>query len=639
MKQRIKIIISLLTTVALVAVLLPASAMANTEEGYIYDGLGHSDTENGATWNYDYTNSSGNNGNLSDEQAYTITVDKNGGKPGSNWQDSFQIPQGFPFIVTDPSSPDEDFAYPPDGLEFLGVEVDGIKYEEGDAVPINGNTTIKLLWGNFITIDEVSVSFTVPVNDDLIWDVDENEYIVPEDGHYSIAARSFYFNNGTPFDDNSYFEEGYDYTLRVLLGADTGYIFKGGVKDTDGEAAPDVKDRVKYFMNGHDITENIVVPYLRKYVAAEYTFIVPYVIKLDTNGGKVSVEDIKVCKGDSIGKLPKPVRPGYRFDGWFTEIEEGDEVTSETKFNESTTIYAHWTKINSSGGGSSGTVSYVLKFETNGGNEVKSITDKAGTVINLSDYTPTKNEAVFEGWYSDEQLTSEVTSVTLNKNTTVYAKWSDSIESEPAPDHNNSSRNNNNSAKFKDVDPGKWYADEIDFAVSNNLMTGISENEFGPELSVTRGMIITTLYRMEGEPAVEGAVEFNDVAENTWYTNAIIWASKNGIASGYTDGSFKPGQTVSRQELAQFIYKYAEFKGLDLTAKGNIDIFTDKDDIGSWAVNAVEWAVGAGIINGMGNGTIAPDAISTRAQLASILMRLNALMPSAGKEPAEIVSE
>ena len=79
--------------------------------------------------------------------------------------------------------------------------------------------------------------------------------------------------------------------------------------------------------------------------------------------------------------------------------------------------------------------------------------------------------------------------------------------------------------------------------------------------------------------------------------------------------------------MAQFIYKYAEFKGLDITEKDNIDTFTDKDDIGSWAVNAVEWAVGAGIINGMGNGIIAPDAISTRAQLASILMRLNALMP------------
>ncbi|MBR0104086.1 MAG: hypothetical protein IJM06_00625, partial [Firmicutes bacterium] len=309
MRQRIKIIISLLTTVALVAVLLPASAMANTEEGYIYDGLGHSDTEKGATWNYDYTNSSDNNSNLTYEQIYTLTVDINGGKPGPNWQESIQIPAGFPFIVTDPSSDSENFSYPPEGLEFLGVEVDGIKYEQGDAVQINGDTIIKQLWGTFITIDKVSVSFTVPVNGDHIWDVDENEYIVPDDGHYSIAARSFYFNNGTPLEDNSYFEEGFDYTLRVLLGADTGYIFKGGVKDTEGAEAPAVEDRVKYYMNGHDVTENIVAPYLRKYVAAEYTFIVPYVIKLDTNGGKVSVEDIKVCKGDSIGKLPKPVRP------------------------------------------------------------------------------------------------------------------------------------------------------------------------------------------------------------------------------------------------------------------------------------------------------------------------------------------
>ncbi|MBR2593255.1 MAG: S-layer homology domain-containing protein [Firmicutes bacterium] len=177
-----------------------------------------------------------------------------------------------------------------------------------------------------------------------------------------------------------------------------------------------------------------------------------------------------------------------------------------------------------------------------------------------------------------------------------------------------------------------------------SYISGIGEGKFGPNLSTERGMIVTILYRMEGSPKVDFENLYSDVKEGEWYSDAVIWASSEDIAAGYPEGDFRPNQIVSRQELARFIYKYAEYKGYDLTKKDDLSKFTDSSEVGSWARECVEWAVGTGLISGMGNGKLAPRDTATRAQLAAILNRLSkmtAVTPApvdekpAEEEPAE----
>ena len=179
----------------------------------------------------------------------------------------------------------------------------------------------------------------------------------------------------------------------------------------------------------------------------------------------------------------------------------------------------------------------------------------------------------------------------------------------------------NPNANFKDVLEDAWYKDAVNYVVAKNIMVGTSEEFFSPELSTNRAMIVTMLYRLEGEPNIVTKQVYSDVNRGEWYAKAVSWASKNDIVSGYGDGKFGPTNTVTREQLATILYRYADYKGYKLDVHGNLAQFSDKGNINDWAYQAMDWAHAYGLINGTGQGIITPQGIATRAQVASIFMR------------------
>ncbi|TVX99036.1 S-layer homology domain-containing protein [Cohnella terricola] len=176
-------------------------------------------------------------------------------------------------------------------------------------------------------------------------------------------------------------------------------------------------------------------------------------------------------------------------------------------------------------------------------------------------------------------------------------------------------------SSFADVDKKDWFFDAVAYVRQNGLMSGISETTFSPHLTANRAMIVTVLYRMAGNPHVTGENTFTDVPSGTWYTDAIKWATQNGIVSGYGNNSFGIDDAVTREQLVALLYRYAQYKNLDITATGDLSGFADKDKISAWATDAMKWAVGKGLISGKGNGNLDPSGTATRAEIAAILMR------------------
>ena len=176
---------------------------------------------------------------------------------------------------------------------------------------------------------------------------------------------------------------------------------------------------------------------------------------------------------------------------------------------------------------------------------------------------------------------------------------------------------------FKDVTTDHPFYEDIKYVYEKGLMQGVSEDIFQSATTTTRGMIATILYRMEGEPAVKNASSFRDVADGMYYTKAIAWAAANGIVNGYADGTFQPDQTISREQMAAILYRYAQYKGCDVSVGEDTNIlsYTDAAQVATYAIPAFQWAVGAGIINGTTASTLSPKGSATRGQVAAILHR------------------
>lgn len=173
---------------------------------------------------------------------------------------------------------------------------------------------------------------------------------------------------------------------------------------------------------------------------------------------------------------------------------------------------------------------------------------------------------------------------------------------------------------FADVS-GHWAEEGIRFCVEAGLFQGTSDTKFSPEQSMNRAMLVTVLWRLAGEPKVSGKNTFSDVAAGTYYADAIRWASKNGIAEGYSDGTFGVDDSVTRQQLALFLYRYAKHMGYDVSKVASLSGFSDAGEVAVWAKTAMGWVTGEGIITGSTGGQLLPKGNATRAQVAMILMR------------------
>ena len=179
------------------------------------------------------------------------------------------------------------------------------------------------------------------------------------------------------------------------------------------------------------------------------------------------------------------------------------------------------------------------------------------------------------------------------------------------------------SKPYHDVDTGRWYHEGVDYAIAHGLMNGVGNGMFEPESSMTRAMLVTVLWRYAGSPT-EGTNTFVDVKPNQWYTQAVAWAAKYGVVNGVGHGMFEPDGNVTREQMAAILYRYANGVGIDTSARGNLAAFPDRNQVSSYAVDALSWCNAMGIIGGTKEGGVDyldPQGFATRAQVATILMR------------------
>ena len=325
-----------------------------------------------------------------------------------------------------------------------------------------------------------------------------------------------------------------------------------------------------------------------------------YTVSLDPNGGRVSPDALSVTYLTPYGSLPTPVRSDYRFDGWYLGDEKIEAQTVMTQAANHT-LTARWTFQPSAIVGPSRD---TLTLETNGGNPIAPIHAARGTTLDLSALQPEKSGFRFTGWYLDKALTLPVTSLRLDGDQTVYAGWV-SLE-----------------LPFRDVRPKDWFYADVRYVYEAGLMNGTAEGLFSPDLFTSRAMIVTVLWRLSGSPVVNYYMPFADVDQAAWYAEAVRWAASCGIVAGYDNGNFGPNDPITREQLAAILYRCAAYRQEDTSigADTNILSFTDAVSVSEYAVPALQWACGAGILQGA-DGALLPTHPATRAQTAAILHR------------------
>ena len=292
-------------------------------------------------------------------------------------------------------------------------------------------------------------------------------------------------------------------------------------------------------------------------------------------------------------------------------VAEGDDATTYKPMTFSVDLsgVAYYQAPSHGGSGSSGgsaSTTYTLTFETNGGSAISKVTKNKGTTIDLAQYAPTKSGATFEGWYADKGLAKKITSVKLDANTTVYAKWTEAPVS---------------GLPFGDVKSADWFYNDVKYVYEKGMMAGTAADVFAPNATTTRAMIVTILYRLEGSPAVTGTSAFVDVPAGQWYTDAVNWAAANQIVKGTSATTFAPNDSITREQMAAILYRYAQYKGYDVTKKADLSGYSDNGQVSAYAKDALAWANAAKLINGVTNTTLAPQGNATRAQVSAILHR------------------
>ena len=350
-----------------------------------------------------------------------------------------------------------------------------------------------------------------------------------------------------------------------------------------------------------------------------YTPPTTYTISADASpaeGGSVSGGG-SYTKGTSV-TLTATNNPGYRFVGW---VESGTTVSTNPNYtfvaNSNRSLTAQFDRISSGGGDSDPTYSITLPSRVTGGE------------LKLSRRYAEKGETVTLTAIPDEGYELDTLTVTDSKgkeielthkggNEYTFKMPAGRVEIEV------SFREIEVELPFTDVPEGAWYADAAAYVYEHGLMAGTSATTFAPDATTSRSMIATILWRMAGSPVVNYAMNYTDVAQGQWCSEAIRWATSEGIVGGYGNGLFGTNDPITREQFAAMLYRFAQEQGYDVSIGENTNIlsYTDVADLSEYAISAMQWAVGAGIINGTGDGsTLSPQGQATRAQAAVMLMR------------------
>ena len=569
----------------------------------------------------------------------TITFNGNG---GSGSMDSVTVKAGTNYIL-----PDCGFTAPAD-QEFKAWEISGAEYKVGDSYTVDRDTEIKALWENSVI---TPTTYTITVSNDgngtgtatpstaaagtMIsltatpnegyrfkeWQVisggvaiKDDKFLMPNDNvevkaifeedappvptEFTITVKTD--GNGTASASHAKAVVGTE--IRLTATPKEGYHFKewqvisGNVTIKDNKfTMPDGNVEVKA------IFEKDAPP-----APTEYTITVT-----SGDNGTASASHAKAVVGTEITLTATPNK-GYHFKEW--QVISGGVTIKDDKFtmpSANVEVKAIFEKDTGGGGGGYNppVTYYTLRFETGGGSDIPSVQGTYNTYIDLTKYVPTWRGHTFIGWYSERSLMNKVSGVYLTKDMTVYAGWR--VDENPGTGAN----------PFTDVSEKDWFYGDVMFVYENGLMLGTSKTLFSPYGTATRGMMATILWRMEGSPAPKGKNSFTDVEAGKWYADAITWTAENGIFAGYGKDKFGPDDPITREQLAAIFYRYADYKGYDLTVKGNLDKFKDADKITDYAKTAMQWAVGSGLVKGKSGNLLDPQGTATRAEIAAMLHR------------------
>lgn len=273
----------------------------------------------------------------------------------------------------------------------------------------------------------------------------------------------------------------------------------------------------------------------------------------------------------------------------------------------------------SSGGSSSGKTTYKVTTSAvnNGGVNASPSSAEKGATITIT-LSPDKG-------YKLDKLTvtdgSGKTVSTVKKSDTVYTFTMPASAVKVGVSYVKATETPSET-KFNDVSANDWFASAVDYVTGKGMMNGTADNTFSPKANTTRGMVVTVLYRLENQPSTSAA-SFTDVASGAYYANAVAWANANGIVSGYGSGKFGPNDKVTREQLAAILYRYAQYKKYDVSVGEDTNIlsYDDAQSISSYAIPAIQWACGAGVVTGKSGSKLAPKGNATRAEVAAMLMR------------------
>ena len=570
---------------------------------------------------------------------FTITFNGNG---GSGSMEPVTVKAGTNYIL-----PACGFTAPAD-QEFKAWEIGGAEYKVGDSYTVDRDTEIKALWENSVI---TPTTYTVTVGNDgngtgtatpstaaagttitltatpnkgyhfKEWQVisggvtiKDDKFLMPDSNvevsaifekdappvptEFTITVKTD--GNGTASASHAKAVVGTE--IRLTATPNTGYHFKEWQVISGGVT---IKDN-KFLMPSANVEVKAIFEKDAPPAPTEFTITVT-----SGDNGAASASHAKAVVGTEITLTATPNK-GYHFKEW--QVISGGVTIKDDKFtmpSANVEVKAIFEKDTGGGGGGYNppVTYYTLRFETGGGSDIPSVQGTYNTYIDLTKYVPTWRGHTFIGWYTERSLMNKVSGVYLTKDMTVYALWR--VDENP----------NTGANPFTDVSEKDWFYGDVMFVYENGLMLGTSKTLFSPHGTATRGMMATILWRMEGSPAPKGKNSFTDVEAGKWYADAITWTAENGIFAGYGKDKFGPDDPITREQLAAIFYRYADYKGYDLTVKGNLDKFKDSDKITDYAKTAMQWAVGSGLMKGKSGNLLDPQGTATRAEIAAMLHR------------------
>ena len=345
-------------------------------------------------------------------------------------------------------------------------------------------------------------------------------------------------------------------------------------------------------------------------------------LSFNTDEGSEAPDSYYAAAGSSVTLPTAPTKTGFTFQGWSDGSQTYNAGATYVVPTQSTTLTAQWgtesdlpTIDEGGSSGGSGSTTYAVSVNTaaNGTVSVSPRNASKGATVTI---TVTPNEGYVLGTLTATDANGDTISLTNAGN----GKYTFTMPSSKVTISATFVVEGEQKLPFTDVATGEWYYEAVQYVYDNELMNGMSATTFEPNSTTTRGMIVTMLYRLENEPAAASA-GFTDVAAGQWYTDAVNWAAANNIVNGYGDSQFGPTDTITREQMAAILYRYAQYKGYDVTASADLSTYTDAASVSSYAVSAMQWAVGEGLINGITDTTLVPGGSATRAQVAAILMR------------------